>query len=113
MDNHAQLEEITGSINMGQMIQKALKEQKISISSFAGTIHCSRANVYSIFKRKSIDFERLKQITKVLGLDVSDFIAVEKRESNKYIVVMEVDNEDLKQILNDYKLTYIKHWKIK
>ena len=106
-------EEITDGINMGQMIRDALKERKMSISEFAKTIHCSRANVYSIFQRQSIDFERLKQIAKVLDLDVSDFIVVEKKESTKRIVVMEIDNEDLKQLMNKYDLTYIKHWKTK
>ena len=106
-------EEITDGINMGQMIRDALKERKMSISEFAKTIHCSRANVYSIFQRQSIDFERLKQIAKVLDLDVSDFIVVEKKESTKRIVVLEIDNEDLKQLMNRYDLTYIKHWKTK
>ena len=106
-------EEVTDGINMGQMIRDALKERKMSISEFAKTIHCSRANVYSIFQRQSIDFERLKQIAKVLDLDVSDFIVVEKKESTKRIVVLEIDNEDLKQLMNKYDLTYIKHWKTK
>jgi len=104
-------EETTDGINMGQMIRKTLKEQKMSISDFAKTIHCSRANVYSIFQRQSIDIERLKQIAKVLDLDVTDFIVVEKKESSKCIVVMEVDNEDLEQMLNKYDVTCIKRWK--
>jgi predicted transcriptional regulator len=98
---------------MGQMIKKILKERKISISDFAKTIHCSRTNVYSIFKRESIDVERLKQIVNVLNLDVSDFITMKKRKSNKRIVVMEIDDENLEQLMNEHNLTYVKYWKIK
>ena len=108
-----QFEETIDSINMGQMIRKVLLERKISISDFARTIHCSRTNVYSIFKRESIDVERLKQIANVLDLDVFDFIAMKKEKTNKHIVVMEIGNEDLKQLLSEYDLTYVKHWKAK
>jgi transcriptional regulator with XRE-family HTH domain len=103
----------TDSINMGQMIKKVLKERGISISDFAKAIHCSRTNVYGIFKRQSIDIERLKQIANVLELDVADFIVLKRRESNKRVVIVEINEEDLEQLLNEYDLTYIKHWKVK
>ena len=99
--------------NMGQMIKKAVGEQKMSVSDFAKAIHCSRTNVYSIFKRESINIERLKQIVDVLKLDISDFIMIEKRESSKCIAVIEIDSEKLEQLSNEYDLAYIKFWKTK
>jgi len=113
MNKKTEISETTDSIHMGQVIQRTLKERKISISDFAKTIHCSRTNVYSIFKRRSIDINRLKQVAAVLDLDISDLIMKEKRESNKCIVVAEIGNEDLNQLLKEYDLTYIRHWTIK
>ena len=98
--------------NMGQMIKKVVKEQKMSVSDFAKAIHCSRTNVYSIFERKSINIERLKQIADVLNLNISDFLMTETK-SSKCIAVIEIENENLKQLSNEYKLTYIKSWKIR
>jgi DNA-binding Xre family transcriptional regulator len=111
MNNKMQFEKATDGINMGQTIKKVLMERKISISDIAKTIHCSRTNLYSIFKRESIDVERLKQIANVLDLDISDFIAMKKRKSNKRIVVIEIDSEGLRQLKSEYDLTYIKYWK--
>ena len=99
--------------NMGQTIKKIVKEQKISISDFAKAIHCSRTNVYNIFERQSINIDRLQQIADVLKRDISNFIAIEKRESNKCIALIEIDNENLEQLSNEYDLTYIKSWKTK
>jgi len=98
--------------NMGQMVQTAVKEQRMSVSDFAKAIHCSRTNVYSIFGRQSINIERLKQIANVLKLDISDFIVTEKRNSNKYIAVIEIDSEKLERLSSEYNLTYIKFWKM-
>jgi len=97
---------------MGHMIKRAVKEQKISVSDFAKSIHCSRTNVYSIFERESINIERLKQIVDVLKLDIADFIITEKRESRKCIAVIEIDDEKLEQLSKEYEITYIKFWKM-
>jgi len=99
--------------NMGQMIKRSLQEQRMSVSDFAHAIHCSRTNVYDIFGRQSIDIIRLRQIADVLKLDISDFITVKKGKSNKCIAVIEIENEKLERLLNEYNLTYIKFWKTK
>jgi DNA-binding Xre family transcriptional regulator len=93
------------------MIEQAVRKKKMSISDFAEAINCSRTNVYSIFKRRTIDSDRLKQIADVLNLEVSDFIEIKKRESNKCVAIIEIDNEKLEQMSNEYKLTYVKAWK--
>jgi len=108
-----QIEEAADSINMGLMIREILKERKIAISDFARTIHCCRTNVYNIFKRRSIDTERLQQIAKVLDLDVSDFIILGKTTLNKCVVVMEMEEKDLKHLLKTYDAVCIKHWTVK
>jgi len=102
--------ETVDGINMGQMIREILKERKIPISDFAKTIHCSRTNVYNIFKRRSIDTERLRQIAKVLDRDISDFITLKKRGLDKCVVVMEIEGKDLGHLLKTYDSAYIRHW---
>ena len=99
---------------MGQMIKKAVEEQKMQVSDFARAIRCSRTNVYSIFKRESIHIDRLKQIINVLKLDVSDFIVTNKNKLHKCVALIETDNEELlKQLTNECNLTYLKSWRVK
>ena len=98
--------------HMGQMINKAVKERKMLISDFAKAIHCSRTNIYSIFKRQSIDIERLKQIADVLKLDVLDFITAGKENSHKCIAVIEINSENLERLLNKQDLICLKSWRM-
>ena len=99
--------------NIGQMIEQAVKEKKMSISDFGKAINCSRTNVYSIFKRRTINSDKLKQIADVLNLEVSDFIETKKRESNKCVAIIEIDDEYLEKLSNEYEVTYVKSWKTK
>lgn len=51
---------------IGELIEEEVNKQKITKVHFAEMIHCSRRNVYDIFKRNKIDIIQLKQISKVL-----------------------------------------------
>ena len=99
--------------HMGQMIKAIVKERNMPVSDFAKAIHCCRTNVYSIFKRWTIDIDKLKQIADVLNLEISDFIETKKRKSSKCVAIIEIDNEKLEQMSNEYELTYVKSWKTK
>ena len=101
-----------GIRHMGEMVQKAVENSKMSVVNFAKSIHCSRTNVYSIFGRQQIDINRLKQISSVLNMRISDFIMEEKNNIDRYIAIVEVNNEKLQELLNEQCLKYIKHWKI-
>jgi len=96
---------------MGHMIKKAIEEQKMSVSDFAKSMHCSRTNVYSIFERETIHIELLERIVDVLKLNVSDFIMTQKNELHKCIAIIETDSENLERLSNDYHLTCIRSWK--
>ena len=54
-------------IHIGSIIKKKVEESKMSIAEFAEKIYCDRTTVYDLFKRSSIDIERLIRISKVLG----------------------------------------------
>ena len=45
------------NIHIGSLIYKKVKEKGMRITDFANALHYCRMNVYSIFKRKSIDSE--------------------------------------------------------
>ena len=54
-------------VHIGKEIERVLKEREISVTSFAKKINTSRENVYSIFKRPSIDTSQLYIISEVLN----------------------------------------------
>ena len=54
-------------IHIGQLIEMELHRQERSVTWFANKLYCDRTNVYSIFKRKSIDTELLLRISYILN----------------------------------------------
>lgn len=56
-------------INIGQEIHDELKRQERTVSWFARKLCCERSNVYSIFKRTSIDTALLLRISVILHRD--------------------------------------------
>jgi transcriptional regulator with XRE-family HTH domain len=62
------------SKNIGALIKKALKERGMPVTEFARRINYSRENVYSIFRRKSIDTALLTKISKVLDVDFTFYL---------------------------------------
>lgn len=56
-------------IHIGHLIEAELHRQERSVTWFAKKLYCDRTNVYSIFKRQSIDTELLLRISRVLNHD--------------------------------------------
>ena len=56
-------------IHIGSIIKKRFDEQGLSVSWFAKQLCCDRTNVYSIFKRESIDTALLVKISLILKHD--------------------------------------------
>ncbi len=56
-------------IDIGNEIKKELKRQERSVSWFARKLYCDRSNIYSIFKRKSLDSDLLWRISRILEHD--------------------------------------------
>lgn len=52
--------------HIGRIIEKVFHDQGRSASWFAEQLHCDRTNVYSIFKRESIDTALLVRISNIL-----------------------------------------------
>lgn len=56
-------------IHIGSIIKKRFDEQGVSVSWFARELCCDRTNIYSIFKRESIDTALLEKISIILDYD--------------------------------------------
>lgn len=56
-------------IHIGKLIEAELHRQERSVSWFARKLFCERTNVYSIFKRESIDTALLFRISLVLHIN--------------------------------------------
>lgn len=56
-------------IHIGSIIKEKFDEQSLSVSWFAKQLCCDRTNVYSIFKRESIDTALLVKISAIMNHD--------------------------------------------
>ena len=53
-------------VNVGQLIKEELELQERSVSWLARKLNCTRAAVYRIFQKNSIDTALLSTISKIL-----------------------------------------------
>jgi len=92
------------NIHIGSIIKQKLMESSMTIKEFADRIHCERTSVYHIFKQRSIDTEKLRTISNVLGYDfINEFYQKKDDETTQtkqtVFVAVEID-VDLLQKLN-------------
>jgi len=57
------------AINIGERIKHRAKELRIGPTELGKMINTSKQNVYGIYKRKSIDTEMLRKLSKALNYD--------------------------------------------
>lgn len=60
-------------VHIGKLIEKELRRQERSVTWFANKLCYERTNVYSIFKRQSIDTELLVRISRILNHNFLDY----------------------------------------
>ena len=58
-----------GQLHIGKQIEEVLNSKGFTVAEFARRINKSRENVYSIFKRKTMDTGLLQKIGSVLEYD--------------------------------------------
>ena len=68
-------------IHIGALIKEELQHQERSVTWFANKLCCERTNVYSIFKRESIDTALLLRISFILH---HNFFVYYSNELEKY-----------------------------
>lgn len=57
------------AIHIGKVIRKHLEEAGMTKSEFARRLETSPQNIYGIFKRRSLDTDLLKNISRILNYD--------------------------------------------
>lgn len=68
-------------VHIGQLIEAELHRQERSVIWLARKLYCDRTNVYSIFKRQSIDTDLLMRICHILGYDFFSCYSDDFRQS--------------------------------
>ena len=70
-------------IHIGNIIKKQFEAQGGSVSWFAKELCCDRTNIYSIFKRESIDTALLEKISIILKHDFFKYYSLNINIENK------------------------------
>lgn len=86
-------------INIGNKIKSILDKKGMTASEFAMRINKSRENVYSIFKRKSIDTALLLKISEVLEHDFFQHYT----NINTKLSELQEENDNLKEMVKFFK----------
>jgi transcriptional regulator with XRE-family HTH domain len=88
-------------IHIGSIIRQKVKEKGLSVKTFAKMLHYSESNAYSIFTRKSIDFELLEFISEILDYDFESLYMTKKNTNQDCIAVIIINKEKLDELLKD------------
>ncbi len=86
-------------IHIGNKIKGIVSKRGMSVSEFGRRINKSRENVYSIFKRKTIDTGLLSVISKVLEYDFFEYYTALSLEAQK----LRDENTTLKEMIKFLK----------
>lgn len=62
----------TDNVHIGQLVKSVFDESGMSVSELARHLHCERTNVYTIFKRRTIDVELLAMLSEILNHNFLD-----------------------------------------
>lgn len=71
-------------IHIGHLIEEELRRQERSVTWFAKKLYCERTNVYSIFKRESIDTSLLLRISSILNHNFFSYYTKELEQCDFY-----------------------------
>lgn len=80
------------TVHIGNKIKAVVTKKGMTVSEFGRRINKSRENVYSIFKRKSIDTALLTTIGKVLEHDFFQYYCSE-------LSLLKEENKNLKELI--------------
>jgi predicted transcriptional regulator len=89
-------------IHIGSIIKQKLAESSMTIKEFSNRINCDRTTVYDILKRKSIDIDRLIQISRVLNYDFINEVYYKKEtlvvSPPTIFIAIEIDENALQKL---------------
>ena len=64
-------------LHIGRLIKTVFERSGMTVSEFARRLNCERTNIYTIFKRRTIDVELLINISKILNYNFFEDILKE------------------------------------
>ena len=90
-------------ICIGERIREIFDKRNLSITQFAELLNSDRANVYNIFRRKTIDIFLLLKISKILNHNFIDEICAKHEfqkeiPSSKISLILEINSIDVKTL---------------
>ena len=99
------MREKSKEICIGERIKEIFDKKNMNIAQFAESLHCDRANVYNIFRRKKIDIHLLLEISKILNHNFIEEICAKYKlskniSSSKISLVLEINSIDAKTLKN-------------
>lgn len=62
----------TDNVHIGQLVKSVFDESGMSVSELARRLRCERTNVYTIFRRRTIDVELLAMLSEILNHNFLD-----------------------------------------
>lgn len=65
------------NLHIGRLIKTVFERSGMTVSEFARRLNCERTNIYTIFKRRTIDVELLINISKILNYNFFEDILKE------------------------------------
>jgi hypothetical protein len=63
---------VNNNVHIGHLIKSVFDESGMSVSELARQLHCERTNVYTIFKRRTVDVELLAMLSEILNHNFLD-----------------------------------------
>ena len=63
---------VNDKVHIGQLIKSVFEESGMTVSELARQLRCERTNVYTIFKRRTIDVELLAMLSEILNHNFLD-----------------------------------------
>ena len=67
------MEKTRDKIHIGNIIKEELKSQRHSAEWLANQIPCDRTNIYKIFKKETLDFNLLLNISNILKKNLLNY----------------------------------------
>jgi hypothetical protein len=97
------------NVHIGEAIKSKMQEQKMLPEQLATAICCSRQNVYDIFKRSTIDIDRLISISRTLNYDFYTelYLSHSAPTLPKRLLLIEVDNDKQQALQADGSIKVI------
>jgi hypothetical protein len=62
----------TDNVHIGQLVKSVFDESGMTVSELARQLHCERTNIYTIFRRRTVDVELLAMLSEILNHNFLD-----------------------------------------